>query len=105
MILNGKVYVIPEITFGTIIDLEELGFSITDFQKRPLSGIRAFVALAMKGNVEQANKEIQEHIVNGGGFEEISEEIRKAIEESDFFRNLQKNKKQEITEDTIQEAT
>lgn len=102
MKINGKEYKIPEITFNVVCDLEDLGISLAEFQKKPIGAIRGFVALAMKGDLEQAGKELEQHIINGGNFEEITKEVGDAIQESDFFRSLQEGQKAKATKGTKQ---
>ena len=94
MIINNKNYTIPELNFNTICTLEEMGISLTDMDKKILSTVRGFLALAMNGDYEKAGKEMEEHLENGGSLDEMLEEINKAVEESGFFQALNKSQKQ-----------
>lgn len=88
MKINDREYRIPELNFNAMCALEEMGASFADMDKKALSTVRAFLALAMGGDVEKAGKEIENHIAAGGGFDEIMEDINRAVEESGFFRAL-----------------
>jgi len=88
MIINGKNYKIPELSFNTMCQLEDMGVSLTGMDKKILSTVRGFLALAMGGDLEKAGKEMEEHLANGGGLEEMMTEINKAVESSGFFRAL-----------------
>ena len=88
MKVNNKEYKIPELNFNAMCTLEELGASFSEIDKKALSTVRAFLALAMGGDAEQAGKEIEAHIASGGKFDEIMEDISRAVEESDFFQTL-----------------
>lgn len=88
MKINNKKYKIPELNFNTICMLEEMGVQLPEIDKRIFSTIRGFVALAMDGDFEKAGKEIEEHIKNGGSFDEILKEINSAVEGSGFFQTI-----------------
>ena len=87
MKINGKIYKMPELSFNAVCQLEDMGISLTDFDKKPMAAIRGFLALAI-GDVEAAGRELEAHIVNGGDFTEIVGEITKAVQESGFFQAL-----------------
>ena len=87
MILNGKTYQIPELTFNAVCRLEELGVSLTEIDKKPMAAIRGFIALAT-GSLESAGNELEAHILSGGKLEEITQEITKAVSGSGFFQKL-----------------
>ena len=94
MKINKKIYKIPELNYNTICTLEEMGISLTDMDKKILSTVRGFLALAMNGDYEKAGKEMEEHLRNGGSLDETLEEINKAVEESGFFQALNNIHKQ-----------
>lgn len=87
MTINGKIYKMPELSFNAVCQLEDMGISLADFDKKPMAAIRGFLALAI-GDTETAGRELEAHIVNGGDFTEIIGEISKAVQESGFFQAL-----------------
>lgn len=101
MTINGKTYKMPELNFNAICQLEDMGISLTDFDKKPMAAIRGFLALAI-GDAETAGKELEAHIINGGDLSEIADEITKAVQNSGFFQalsarqNLQPNKNEAL---------
>ncbi|MDU6263708.1 MAG: hypothetical protein E6600_04305 [Anaerocolumna aminovalerica] len=91
MILNGKEYKIPEITFDMVCELEDAGISLSDIgkpKKKAMSIVRAFVKLATGLENEQVSDLIEDHLVNGGNFEGIFDEINKALTDSRFFQKM-----------------
>lgn len=90
MTINGKNYTIPELNFNTMCTLEEMGVSLTDMDKKILSTVRGFLALAMGGDLQKAGKEMEDHLAGGGALEEMMTEINKAVESSGFFQALSK---------------
>lgn len=92
MIINGKEYVIPELSFNTICKLEEMGVSLSEIKNKPMAFIRGFLALTV-GTPEKAGQEIEQHLENGGDLKEITEEIVRAVNESGFFQAMSKKKK------------
>ena len=60
--------------------------------KKPMSMARAYFAICLNGDKERAGKEIQEHVIAGGDFNELYTIIGEEMNESGFFQAL--NKKQ-----------
>lgn len=87
MTINNKTYKFPELTFDEMCKLEDMGVSLTDLEQKPMTMIRGFLALAI-GDMGSVGKELEEHIAGGGDFEEILDEITKAVSDSGFFRAL-----------------
>lgn len=88
MKINDREYHIPELNFNAMCELEDLGASFSEMDKKVLSTVRAFLTLAMGGDTDKAGKEIEAHLASGGNFDEIMEDINRAVEESGFFRAL-----------------
>lgn len=88
MKINNKEYRIPELNFSTICALEDMGASLTSPDKKVFSTIRAVVALAMGGDLDLANKELQAHLMAGGKLDEVLAEMTMAMEESNFFHSM-----------------
>ena len=61
-----------------------------------MAAIRGFLALAI-GDTETAGMELEAHIVNGGDFTEIVEDIAKAVQDSGFFQALSTKQIQQRT--------
>lgn len=95
MIINGKSYQIPEITFNTMCDLEAIGVSLEKISQKPLMTIRGFLCVAMGQDPQAAGRELEEHLKNGGSFEEIIKEISTALMNSGFFQALAENRRKQ----------
>lgn len=91
MIINGKEYRLPKLSFNTMCRLEEMGVSLTELNKMPMATIRAFTALAV-GSPEKAGEELEQHLISGGELTDILDEIKTAVNESGFFQALGKKK-------------
>ena len=86
--INGNRYDIPEVTFDTICQLEENGVYLLNMDKKNpklATMIRGLVAWIMGVEPEEASKEIQEHIQNGGDIGEILRRVTEAVASSGFF--------------------
>lgn len=92
IVINGREYTAKPFDFNMICDLEDLGVSIEDIERKPVSIVRAYAGICMGKSAKESGIEIQEHLLNGGSFDDIMKVISKEMEESDFFRNLGKNK-------------
>jgi hypothetical protein len=90
--LNGKTYKIPELTYNAVCDLEDKGINLLDLGKGKvkLGFIREIIALSFGGNSELAGIEIENHIKNGGSFEDLATVVAKSVENSGFFQALSK---------------
>ena len=91
MKINGNEYKIPELNFNTMCMLEDMGLSLTEMDKKVLSTVRGFLALAMDGDYEKAGKEMEAHLASGGDLNDFMAEINKAVQNSGFFRALSKS--------------
>ena len=54
-----------------ICDLEDLGVSIEDIERKPVSIVRAYAGICMGKSAKESGIEIQEHLLNGGSFDDI----------------------------------
>ena len=89
--INGKDYKEAEIDFNAMCELEDMGIKV--FNLKGVSGAkiaRAYAALCMGGAdmLDFAGSEINQHIINGGKLETITEAFGKAVSESGFFQAL-----------------
>lgn len=103
MKINGREYKLPELNFNTMCTLEDMGVSLVEMDKKVLSTVRGFLALAMDGDMEKAGMEIEKHMTEGGKIDPIMEEINKAVSESGF-QALSQNQKTEHAESQNQES-
>lgn len=100
--VNGKQYKGKEFDFNLVCDLEDMGVTLDDMQKKNLSLIRGYFGLCAGLDRDEAGAELQAHIINGKKFESLTDALSEAMEKSDFFRALQKT---EETEDATVETT
>ena len=97
-LVNGKTYKSKELDFNAMCDLEDMGASMVDIKSKNMSLIRAYLAICGNISAEEAGDEIMLHLKNGGKFDEIMEELKAAIEDSDFFRFLKERAEEEDAE-------
>lgn len=93
VIINGKSYVPAEITFGTACKLERMGINIFEVGNTPLTLLCGYVALTVGCNLDEASDIIDAHLSSGGDFNEIFDVVSDALDNSDFFREHGKGKK------------
>lgn len=86
--LNGNEYEFEGLTFNSVCRLEELGVDITSANEKPMSFLRAILALAV-GDANTAGDELQAHLMSGGSLDEIAKIISEEIADSDFFQAVQ----------------
>lgn len=96
--INGKDYEAKAFDFNLVCDLEDMGVSIQEMNKKPMATARAYFALCNGMGKEIAGKELESHLISGGNFDEIIKVMLEEMEKSDFFRSLTKNEKAEDTE-------
>ena len=87
--INGREYDIPKVDFDAICALEENGVYLLNMdQKNPklATMIRGLVAWIMDVSNEEASREIQAHLVNGGDLVGIMTSVTQAVQNSGFFR-------------------
>ena len=90
MTINGKVYKAKDLDFNFLCELGEAGIDIGDISKKLIPTVRVYVAYCMGVDLETAGEEINNHVINGGTFDEITEAFSTKADESDFFRALGK---------------
>ena len=93
--INGKTYQGAELTFNNVCRMEEMDAPITLGAKVSFSLLRGYLALCMNTTKENAGEELEKHVLNGGNFDELSEAMAEAVENSDFFRKLQETADEE----------
>lgn len=87
--LNGNTVTAREFDFNLMVQLDDYGVSIQDAGAKPMAFIRAYVALCLNRSLDEAGQVINDHIVNGGNFDDLLQVINKELENSGFFRALQ----------------
>lgn len=96
--VNGKKYTAKAFDFNTICELEDMGVALQDAQKKPMSVARAYFAVCAGLDADDAGKELEQHIIGGGKFDEIINTMTKEMEKSDFFQALGKKAETENPE-------
>ena len=96
--VNGKTYKAKEFDFNFLCDLEDQNLSLEDIDKKPMSLIRSYLAFSAEITKEQAGKEIEAHLEGGGKFNDIVEIMSQQMQDSGFFRSLNKETAQEEDE-------
>lgn len=98
--VNGKTYEAKEIGFNDVCTFEEHGVPMEKMGDMGMSMIRAYLCMCGDMDTVEAGKEIEAHVIDGGGLEDISAALGKRISESGFFRALSKGQKKETTKRT-----
>lgn len=96
--VNGVTYTAKDFNFNTVCDLEDLGVSLSDLGNKPMAMIRAYLTICSGRDAEFAGEQIEQHIINGGNFEDMMQVISEKMEESGFFRALQSRTENNPTE-------
>lgn len=93
--VNNVTYTAKPFDFNMMCELEDRGVNLEDAQDKPMSLVRAYFAISANLPKDKAGIEMQNHIVNGGDFSDVMEAMSAEMEESDFFRSLNKTTKEE----------
>ena len=88
--VNGKTYKAKPFDFNMICDLEGMGISLQDASNKPMSMVRAYFGMCMGRDNATAGREMEQHIIGGGTFDDIMSAMSDEMEKSDFFRALGK---------------
>lgn len=102
--INGKECNAKPFDFNLVCDLEDMGISLEEAGRKPMSMVRAYLGLCTGKGKEYAGKELEAHITSGGKFDEIMTAMSDEMEKSDFFRNLSKTAETETATDKTAEA-
>ena len=97
--INNVRYAAKPFNFNTVCDLEDNGVALSEMSKKPMSMVRAYFALCFNGSKEDAGKEIEAHVKNGGNFNDIYKVMGDEMTESDFFQALSKTEESETPKD------
>ena len=88
--INGKTFAVKKIDFAALVALEDVGLTPAIFaepQKHSFRLISSLVAYTEDITAEEANAEIENHLLNGGTFDDFTPLIE-SLEKSDFFTRL-----------------
>ena len=91
--INGKQYPLKEVTYNFMCDLEDKDIKLKDIQEKPFRFIRLYLSYCMGASDEVAGDELQAHAANGGNFDDLTQGMTEAIENSAFFRAQQQTTK------------
>lgn len=90
--INGKEYKAKELTYGDIRKMESFGLNlmtdITSIQAKVFSYTSGYLAICGGFSLEVADNEMNEHIINGGDFTDISEAFVDSLSNSRFFQAM-----------------
>lgn len=101
--VNGTEYKAKPFDFNLVCDLEDMGISLEEAGRKPMSMVRAYFGMCMGKGKDVAGKELERHIVGGGKFDDIMTAMSDEMEKSDFFRNLSKTEETETATDKTAE--
>ena len=100
--VNGKTYKAKPFDFNMVCDLEDMGISMQDASNKPMGMVRAYFGMCMGKDKATAGREMEQHIISGGTFDEIMAAMSDEMEKSDFFRALDKTATEEIGTDNAE---
>lgn len=103
--INDKRYQAKPFDFNTVCDLEDNGVPLSEMTKKPMSMARAYFAICLNGDKERAGKEIQEHVIAGGNFNELYTVMGEEMNDSDFFQALNQTAREEDQEMEAEKTT
>ena len=96
--VNGVTYTAKPFDFDLVCDLEDMGVTFERIDKMPMSLIRAYFAICANTDKMQAAALIQNHMMNGGKLDDVTDAMSKEMESSDFFRALNPETEKTTTE-------
>lgn len=96
--INGKTYVAKEFDFNMICDMQEMGIDIAQAKKVPMAMVRAYIAICMGVDKDEAGVEIESHVLNGGNLDKSTEALLNKFENSDFFRKMSERATENLAE-------
>lgn len=102
--VNGAEYKAKPFDFNLVCDLEDMGIQLEEMGNKKMSMTRAYFALCAGKGSGFAGKELNEHFVKGGKFEDVIEAMNKEMESSDFFQALSKTAETESAKNQTKES-
>lgn len=95
--VNKVTYIAKPFDFDMVCELEDMGVTFERIDKMPMSLIRAYFAICAGVSKEQAALLIQQHMINGGKLDDITDPMAKEMNDSDFFRALSEKQDEETS--------
>ncbi len=92
--INGRTYQAKEIDFNFVCLLEVEGIELAKMGKSFMNILKVYAAYCMDADSEYAGSEINQHIINGGKLDDLTEIVSAKMDESDFFRAISKNEEE-----------
>lgn len=88
--INQKKYVVPELTFKHLPQMEKCGLSVLDMAsgKYIFTVAEVFTAIVADCDTDYADHLLEQHILGGGDIMPIFEAFMEALESSGFFKKL-----------------
>lgn len=107
--LDGEKYKMPDVTFGSMLELAERGIDIMrlreDMNGKPLLAYRKIFAWIADTDEQTAGRIIEQHMINGGDFSSIYNGFIKALQVSGFSKQENdKSGKEQAAEETAAKA-
>ena len=93
--INNRVIQAKEIDFNFVCMLEVEGIELARMGKSFMNIIKVYVSYCMGVDSDVAGNEINQHMINGGNLNELTEILSKKMDESDFFHAMQKSSEEE----------
>lgn len=94
VIIDNRMYKMPDWNFGDIRKLEANGFSIMHF-KDPMNhyfaGVSAFVAVVAGVDTDMADELLEAHVENGGSMQDLFADFIASVQASAFFGKMMEN--------------
>ena len=104
--INGTVYEVPELDFNAIAELSENGVDILSrkiAKKSALTVARGVAAWIMGTDVEEAGREIQDHMLEYGELPPVIEILREEVNNSVFIKKLSEKRNGQTLRKTPQD--
>jgi len=92
--INDKQYTAKPFDFNLVCDLEDAGVQLSEISSKPMSAVRAYFTLCSELDKDVAGLELQAHMIGGGKIDEIVDAMNAELKESDFFRAISKDEKE-----------
>lgn len=86
--INGKEYNGAKFDYNAYCTFSEMGIPVDKLLGDPFVGVRGYLAISGDMTVEEAGRELEEHIINDGDLTDISNAFYNEIKSSGFFQKL-----------------
>lgn len=96
--INNNLYHAKEFDFNFLCDLEDMNLSLDEIDKKPMSLVRVYLAFCGNISKEKAGAEIEAHLEKGGKFTDVVNVMSEMMQNSGFFRALNKETAPETDE-------